>query len=520
MIESWTDVLTEQARSRPHALAVTDDHGHSYTFAHLEHEVEAVSRGWEGLGVRRGNVVALLARNSAELLVNVLALARLAALPALLNWRLSRHELAVLGSLIRPVALAADAEFQAAAEAMIELPVAKVSMHGLPAPDWSRASELRWQLPVGEPTEAAAVDSTSVFALLHTSGTTGQPKIIPLTYRGQLRGARQNAELAPGMGPGAVHLRFSPMFHLAGLQGVLISLLTGGHVRILGDFAPDRWLALVAKTGAAYANLSPAALRMVLDAYDRHTDKPNLSTLKELWYGTAPISESLLRRARDTLSCDFRQNYGMTEAQSPVAQLTPEDHRERPEKLNSVGRPLAQWELRLTDRAGRDVAPDASGEITIRGATLFPGYWPDGVVSAEVLSEDGWYHTGDIGRFDSDGYLYLVDRAKDMIVSGGENIFPAEVEAVLAAHPGVGEVAVIGIPNERWGETVHAVVVPAPHQSITEIEFIEWSWERIAHFKCPTSVDFRAQLPRTATGKVLKRQLRQQYWQEYARNLA
>jgi acyl-CoA synthetase (AMP-forming)/AMP-acid ligase II len=205
--------------------------------------------------------------------------------------------------------------------------------------------------------------------------------------------------------------------------------------------------------------------------------------------------------------CRFRQIYGNTESQSMISLLAPEDHQPGHPRLGSAGRVSFGWEVRIVDPGGRDLGFEEAGELLIRGEPLFSGYWRDPGATAAAFAEGGWYRTGDIGKLTADGYLYILDRAKDMIISGGENIYPAEVEAVLARHPAVADVAVLGRPDPAWGEAVHAVIIPAS-EAAPAAEIIAWCRDRLAHFKCPKSVEFTDALPRTTTGKVLKRELR------------
>jgi acyl-CoA synthetase (AMP-forming)/AMP-acid ligase II len=244
----------------------------------------------------------------------------------------------------------------------------------------------------------------------------------------------------------------------------------------------------------------------------RRRGATDLSSLREIAYGTAPITPSSLAAATETFGCRFRQIYGNTESQSMISLLAPEDHQPGHPRLGSAGRVSFGWEVRIVDPDGRDLPVDTPGELLIKGECLFSGYWRDPEGTAAAFTEDGWYRTGDVGRLTADGYLYILDRAKDMIISGGENIYPAEVEAVLARHPAVAEVAVLGRPDPTWGEAVHAVIIPVAGQAgaVSADEIVSWCRDNLAHFKCPKSVEFVASLPRTTTGKVLKRELREQ----------
>jgi len=263
----------------------------------------------------------------------------------------------------------------------------------------------------------------------------------------------------------------------------------------------------IALTDQQGAELSYAALAEV----SSRAEPPDLSGLIEVVYGASPIRPDLLERAVAVLGCRFRQNYASSETGPlPITSLPPEDHDPARGRLGTAGRPSLGWEVRLGER----------GEIQVRGAAPLPGYWNDPEAAARSLTADGFYRTGDVGTIGADGYLTIVDRLSDLVITGGENVYPAEVEAVLARHPAVADVAVIGIPDERWGETVHAIVVLAPASTalgdaandIDAAGLVSWARERLAGFKCPTGVTVVSELPRNATGKVLRAALREPFW--------
>jgi fatty-acyl-CoA synthase len=251
--------------------------------------------------------------------------------------------------------------------------------------------------------------------------------------------------------------------------------------------------------------------------------KREYKDLRQITYGASPIAEETLRRAMDTFRCDFAQAFGMTETTAVLTYLFPEDHRravrEEPHLLLSAGRPVVGTELRVVDDDEKPLPPDTVGEIIARGPQLMRGYWNLPDESAEAL-RGGWMHTGDAGTLDERGYLYIQDRIKDMIVSGGENVYPRIVEDVLFQHPAVADAAVIGVPDEQWGETVKAIVVLKEGQSASEEEIIEFCRGRLGGFERPRSVDFVAVLPRNPSGKVLKRELREPYWKGHKRRVA
>jgi acyl-CoA synthetase (AMP-forming)/AMP-acid ligase II len=338
---------------------------------------------------------------------------------------------------------------------------------------------------------------------VHTSGTTGLPKLVPLTHEMLISAAMFMKLEVPEAVPGARHLSALPLFHVGGQANLAYSLVTGGHLHVLGGFDPAGFVSELAARRIQLTQLVPALIAAVTHEVLGRSERPDLSHVAEVVYGASPIHPDLLELAVRTLGCRFRQNHASSETGPlPISSLPPEDHDPARGKLGTAGRPSLGWEVRLGEL----------GEIQVRGAALPSGYWNDQAATDKVMTRDGFYRTGDVGVIDADGYLTIIDRLKDMIITGGENVYPAEVEAVLARHPGVADVAVIGIPDATWGEAVHAVVVPRPGAEPAADELTGWCRERLAHFKCPRSVEFSAQLPRNATGKVLKSVLREPHW--------
>ncbi|MEU7003689.1 AMP-binding protein [Nonomuraea sp. NPDC046570] len=505
-MQSWIHVLEWRANTRPGVAALIDDRGARLTYAELLTAVERAAGGWAELGVRPGEVVALVAKNSADYLVQAFALMRAGALPALINWRLSADELAELFEMLAPVALAADAEFAAG-----PLPGPKLRVRiggGAVPPGWADGTTLDAPPP---PRPLPQLYGDAPMALLHTSGTTGRAKGIPLRHGALIQSVSAFALEIGDQVAGSRHLQIMPLFHLGGFGQAMQVMLTAGTLYVQTLFRPDATIEAIARERIEFFTAAPSLLDMLIADVRARDTAPDLSSLVEIAYGAAPITPALLAQALRTFGCRFRQIYGNTESQSMISLLAPEDHRAGHPHLASAGRVSFGWEVKILDPDG---APAQDGELLIRGESLFKGYWRDPAATAAAFTPDGWYRTGDVARLTPDGYLYILDRAKDMIISGGENIYPAEVEAVLSRHPAVRDVAVIGRPDARWGEAVHALVVTSSalaEPTLTEDELIGWCRERLAHFKCPKTVEFTAGLPRTTTGKVLKRELRARY---------
>jgi long-chain acyl-CoA synthetase len=318
-----------------------------------------------------------------------------------------------------------------------------------------------------------------------------------------------------------VSLVAMPLFHIGGSGWALSGMSRGGTSVILRDMDPVELLRLVGTERITHAFLVPAVL-MALLATPAIADR-DLSSLDTIYYGASPIAEDVLVRCLTVFGCRFAQVYGMTETTGAIVRLAHEDHDPqgpRQHLLRAAGKPLPGVELRIVDPdTGAEVPTDTVGEVRTRSGFNMLGYWGNPDDTARTIVDHGWLRTGDAGYLDADGYLFLHDRIKDMVVSGGENIYPAEVENVLLGISEVTDAAVIGVPDERWGETVKAVVVCAPDAALDEAAIIASCRERLAHYKCPTSVDFVATLPRNPSGKVLKRELREPYWRDRERRI-
>jgi fatty-acyl-CoA synthase len=347
---------------------------------------------------------------------------------------------------------------------------------------------------------------------LYTSGTTGHPKGVQLTNANYLSIFACLGGAPIGQyGTDDVVLIAMPFFHVAGVNIGLLSLAQGAYGLVLGETDPAEILRLIGEKKVSYAFLVPALILFVLQ--HPNAAVTDFSSLKNISYGASPISDEVLLRAKTIFGCEFLQVYGLTETTGGGTFLLPEDHDPARGKLRSCGKPAPGHRIRVVGGDGKELPAGEVGEIQIQSGNVMKGYWNKADATAKAICAERWFSTGDAGFFDDEGYLYIHDRVKDMIVSGGENIYPAEVENAIMGHPGVADVAVIGVPDARWGEAVKAIVVKKPGLEPDPAGIIAHARERIAGYKLPKSVDFVDALPRNPSGKVLRKDLRAPYWE-------
>jgi acyl-CoA synthetase (AMP-forming)/AMP-acid ligase II len=364
---------------------------------------------------------------------------------------------------------------------------------------------------MGEPVVPDEPEETDPVILMYTGGTTGTPKGVVIDNRAAMFTMYKIAGRWPFTSE-YVYLHQTPMFHAASFGGVLVIPAVGGLSTFVPIFDPSAVLDVIERRQVNTTVMVPAMVTMLLDHPEFRPER--LASLTSLTYGASPMPTALLDRLLQLLpTVEVFQGYGMTESCGLLTSLGPEEHRRGGDLRNSVGRPLHGSVISIQDLDGTILGPGETGEVCAKAGNIMQEYWnrPDQTAAA---FGGGWYHTGDAGYLDGQGYLYLVDRLNDMIVSGGENVYSAEVENALASHPAVGQVAVIGIPSERWGEAVHAIVVLRAGAAATEVELQEWTRARIAGYKVPKSIEFRSgPLPLSGAMKTLKRQLRAPYWE-------
>ncbi|WP_432677270.1 long-chain-fatty-acid--CoA ligase [Rhodococcus pyridinivorans] len=430
-----------------------------------------------------------------------------------LNWRLNPGEIADIADDAQLDVLIVEDEFAASARAAATvLPAVQIVVVG----DASTVPGARsWDdfVASGDDIDPGFGDDPRTEVLqLYTSGTTGRPKGVVATHH-NLFNEPQNFALYE-FTEDSVSLDALPLFHIAGAGWMSTTLSAGLHLVLLGEMRPNLVAAAISEHGITHAFLVPSVINMLVEMPD--LSDYDLSALRLVAYGASPITPTQLARAMDTLGCRFVQRYGMTETMGALTALRAEDHDPhgpRSHLLRSAGTGLPGIEVQIRDLAtGEPLPRGETGEIVSRSRNNTQGYWRREAENAALFTEDGFLRTGDAGHIDEDGYLFVTDRVKDMIISGGENVYPIEVESVISEHPSVAEVAVVGVPDDRWGEAVTAVVRVAPGaETPTEAELLEFTVERLASYKKPRHIHFVDELPRNASGKILKRTLRDEF---------
>ncbi|HKY92615.1 MAG TPA: long-chain-fatty-acid--CoA ligase [Nevskiaceae bacterium] len=509
-VNSLADIPRYWARVAPERTALIDPLG-TRTFRELDEVSNRIGAAIRASGIAQNGHVGFLGKNSSRYFELLFGASKAGCAIVPLNWRLAAAELLPVVEDAQASLVFVDREFAESFRAVAAQCAHRVDLVIFDSTS-SAPGEFEAWLSRGDGKDPAArihPDDTAV--LIYTSGTTGRPKGVQLSH-----GGFHNMRLCEHLEPayewrdGDVMLTVMPVFHLVGTGLSIQSLYNGATVSLLPALEPVKLMELIARDRPTICALVPTAIQMVLDHPAAKT--ADFSSLRLVMYAGSPISATLLKRALVEMKCQFMQFYGATESSGAMTLLRPAQHDlETESKLRSCGTPLPLIEIRIVDADGRDVPEGQTGEFWVRGPNIFRGYWNQPDATAAVL-KDGWYRTGDAGYRDRDGLLYIVDRVKDMIVTGGENVYSAEVEQALAKHPAVKQCAVIGVPDPKWGEKVTAVVIPATGASPTPEELIAHCRGLIAGYKVPKSVHFVEAMPMTATGKVLKRAVRDQFW--------
>lgn len=502
------DILRCHGEGRPDCIATVFE-GRATSYAQLRDRALGLASSLAE-EVKPGDRIGYLGKNSDDYFVLLFALARIGAVLVPLNWRLAEDELAFIVEDSAMRALYCDEEFEDTARSLAGR--ARIDAERLdravavPAEPRADASPDLAGLPMPRPGD--------VVFQVYTSGTTGRPKGAMLTHQNllALRAPGYRAGLGWFPRPDSTVAVVLPVAHIAGTAYAVFGFYAGAKAVLLREFDPGEVLALIARERVSNILLAPAAMQLVMEHPE--AGRSDLSSLEVITYGAAPIPEALLRDALELFRCDFVQMYGMSEAAGGVVALQPDDHLSGvPGRLRAAGTAMPGVEIGIVDDDWKFLPSDATGEIVVRSAAVMPGYWRRPEATAETINPDGWMRTGDIGRIDQDGYLFVLDRAKDMIISGGENIYPAEVENAIFGHPDVADVAVVGAPSERWGEEVVAIIVPRPGTQPTHSDILRWLDGKLARFKLPKQLVLAEELPRNAGNKILRRVLRERFWE-------
>ncbi|MSR13790.1 MAG: long-chain-fatty-acid--CoA ligase [Gammaproteobacteria bacterium] len=505
---SVADVPRFQARANP-GLSAQIFEGRTTTYAEFDRNTNRVAQGLLLLGLEPGARVGYLGKNSDLFFELLFGAAKARCVMVGVNWRLALPEMQyILNDSGCEVLVVGTDHYDLVRDLRAACTGLKAVLGLDGAPEFPLFGDWRDSQVERDPLLQAPADDDVI--QLYTSGTTGHPKGVQISNANYLSlwQVSQDAGWAD-FAIGDVSLVCMPVFHIAGTNMGVLTLAQGGTSIIMREVDPGLILEFVPKYRINHLFAVPAVILFMLQ--HPRSAATDFSSLKRLSYGASPIAEDLLRKAKALFGCPFVQLYGLTETTGGGAYLPDEAHDPARGKLRACGIPYPGIEIRIVDGAGTSLPPREVGEIVIKSGVIMKGYWNNAEATAKAII-DGWFYTGDAGYFDEDGYLYIHDRVKDMIVSGGENIYPAEVENAVFGHPAVADVAVIGVPDEKWGEAVKVIVVLKPGVSATGEEIMAFARSRIAGYKVPKSVDFASVLPRNPSGKILRRELREPYW--------
>jgi fatty-acyl-CoA synthase len=506
------DTVRVLAKTRGEAI-VFEFEGRRTDFAEFDKLTNRVANGLKALGVRPHQRVAYLGKNSDVYFELLLGAIKANVVMTPVNWRLAAPEIAFIVADCKAPVLFVGPELVAQARAIrSELPDLHtvITTEG-GAAEWQDYTAWRDAQSADDPN--VEISRQDIAIQLYTSGTTGKPKGAMLSHANLLNLLETGDGEKPEWNKWTeedVSLVAMPIFHIGGTGWGLLGLYSGAKGVVAREFDPTKVLDFIEHSRVSKLFMVPAAMQFVVR--QPRARQVDFSHLKYMLYGASPIPAALLKECIEVFGCGFVQLYGLTETTGSIVALPPEDHVEGHERMRSAGKALPGIELAILDPEGKRLPPGEVGEIATRSGSNMVGYWNLPDATARTIGRDGWLRTGDAGYMDKDGYLYIQDRIKDMIISGGENIYPAEVESAICDHPDVAEAAVVGVPDETWGEAVKAIVVLKPGKQATASDIINFTRTRIAGFKTPKSVDFINALPRNASGKILRRNLRDPFW--------
>ncbi|OLS40726.1 long-chain fatty acid--CoA ligase [Bacillus sp. MRMR6] len=500
--------LIRRAAQRYRHLPALIMEDRTFSFLELDERSNRLANALLGIGLKPGDRVAVLFSNQPESVEVYFALAKAGLIRTPLNYRETTEDHVYKINDSGSIALLFGKGFS---DEVFSIQEALSEMKVIIGPERVGPFVRDYESILAQASSTAPPEPTSSFYRLgYTGGTTGRPKGVMLSHENEFSQINSFLmELLP-VKQGDIMLHSAPIAHGSGAF-VLPHFLRGATNLILPKFDPERFSHMVEKERVTTTFLVPTMIGSLLES---QLEKYDLSSLKSVVYSAAPMPVERLKEAITRMGPIFAQTYGQTEAPIAITRLLKEEHSMAYEgRLSSAGREYLYMQVSIVDENGNHLPPGEIGEVIARGPQVMLGYWQRPEETAKTI-RNGWLHTGDMGYLDNEGYLFLVDRMKDLIISGGYNIYPREVEEVLYQHPAILEAAVIGVPHEKWGESVKAVVVTRPSHSLSEKEIIHYCKQKIAHFKCPKSVDFISTLPKSAVGKILRREIRSPYWQE------
>jgi acyl-CoA synthetase (AMP-forming)/AMP-acid ligase II len=516
-MNTLASIIREHAAARPDAVALVCG-AETVTYGELHARSNRVAAALRAAGVGPESRVAFLDRNGVEYFEVLFGAAKLNAVTVSINWRLTAGEVAYIVDDSQATVFVFGADYAPlAAELAGQVPgVKKLLVIG---DDRRFESYAAWRDRSDSDDPGVEAAGTDIAFHLYSSGTTGRPKGVLLS-NDNLFALMPAAGQFWAFDAGSVSMVAMPIFHIGGCGWAIVGLHVGARAIVVRDLDPARLVDLIGAHRITHAFLVPAVLQFM--QLVPNAAAADFSSLKTIVYGASPISEQVLAGAVRLMKCGFAQAYGMTETTGAIVTLPPEDHDPsgpNRHRLRAAGKPHPGVEIKIVSPAGDDLPVGEPGEIWTRSSQNMVGYWRGEATRSATITPDNWLRTGDIGYFDGDGYLYIHDRLKDMIITGGENVYPAEVENVLMQHETVADVAVIGIPSEKWGESPLAIVVPARGAVVNETDLLTFARKHLAGFKVPVRVQVRSELPRNPSGKVLKKDLRAPYWEGHERRL-
>ena len=514
-----SEFLTIAASIVPDRAAISFE-GKKITFSQVNQRANRLANAFKKLGIKKGDRVAILQVNTNQFPETYFATAKLGAIMVPLNFRAKGDELSyMLSNAEAKVLLVGDRYVEMANSLRADAPTVKhyISL------DKPVKDMLFYEDVIAKASDEEVfteIPEEDVSILMYTAGTTGRPKGVPLTHKSFVSYMLNNVEPADPE-KSEVNLLTVPLYHVAGCQAMLAATYGGRTLAIMRQFDVKQWMETVQKEKANRAMLVPTMLKRVID--DPDFNKYDLKSLKVITYGAAPMPFEVIKKAIEVMPwARFINAFGQTETASTITALGPEDHvlhgispQEKEKRLRrlagSIGRPLPDVEMKVIDEEGRELPPGETGEIVARGPRIMGGYWKDPEKTAKAMTKDGWLRTSDMGWKDEENYFYLAGRGDDMIIRGGENISPEEVEQAIGSHPAIEEIAVIGVPDPEWGQEPKAIIVLKKGQKATAEEIIEYCRQKLSSFKRPRTVVFVDELPRNPMGKVLKKALREKY---------